>query len=122
MRKKPVRVRVAADGAPPLVTHARIDRAKAGESIRIEANAVDPSGVKSVNVRFRSVTQYQEYASIPMFPTGQDNRYSGEIPGHYLDPRWDFMYYIEAFDTMGNGTMYPDVEKEAPYIIVKLER
>jgi hypothetical protein len=32
------------------------------------------------------------------------------------------MYYIEVMDMAGNGCIYPDIEKEAPYVIVMLER
>ncbi len=122
VREEPIRVTVSHDTQPPLVTHARVSEATAGQPMILEASVVDPSGVKSVFVRCRSITQYQEYIRIPMRPTGSDNLYVAEIPGKYLDSRWDFMYFIEAFDTIGNGTIYPDFEKEAPYVIVKLRR
>jgi hypothetical protein len=32
------------------------------------------------------------------------------------------MYYIEATDRYGAGRIYPDLEKETPYIVVKLQR
>jgi len=122
VREPPVRVTVTSDDQPPRITHARVQQASARTPLRISATVVDPSGVQSVFVRCRSVTQYQEFAHVPMLPAGDSDRYEAEIPARFLDPRWDFMYYIEAFDTKGNGTMYPDMEKEAPYIIVKLRR
>ena len=32
------------------------------------------------------------------------------------------MYFIEAMDNEGNGRIYPDLNKETPYIVVKLQR
>jgi hypothetical protein len=44
------------------------------------------------------------------------------IPGDFVVPQWDLMFFIEAVDTLGNGRMYPDMETEMPYVIVKLDR
>jgi hypothetical protein len=30
------------------------------------------------------------------------------------------MYYIEAMDEHGNGRVYPDLEIETPYVVVKV--
>jgi len=30
------------------------------------------------------------------------------------------MYYIEAMDERGNGSIYPDLEKETPYVVVEV--
>ena len=38
------------------------------------------------------------------------------------DGKYDVMYFVEAFDKQGNGRMFPDMEKETPYIIVRLDR
>jgi dienelactone hydrolase len=32
------------------------------------------------------------------------------------------MYFIEVIDNRGNGKIYPDLEKETPYVVVKLQR
>jgi hypothetical protein len=31
------------------------------------------------------------------------------------------MYYIEAIDNAGNGRIYPDLERETPHVVVRLE-
>ena len=49
-------------------------------------------------------------------------RYIGTIPGQFVIPRWDVMYFVEALDEAGNGRMYPDLESEMPYVIVHLRR
>jgi len=37
-------------------------------------------------------------------------------------PEWDLMYFIEVMDHLGNGRLYPDLEVELPYVVVRLER
>jgi hypothetical protein len=39
-----------------------------------------------------------------------------------FDGKYDVMYLVEAMDRKGNGRMVPDLEAEAPYVMVKLER
>jgi hypothetical protein len=78
--------------------------------------------VKQVRLRYRSVNQHQDYRTLPMVRTGEGNRYKAVIPVEDVVPKWDLMYFIEAFDQAGNGGIYPDLETETPYIIVRLER
>jgi len=44
------------------------------------------------------------------------------VPAEHVDPKWDFMYFFEVMDNCGNGRIYPDLERETPYIVVKLQR
>ena len=48
--------------------------------------------------------------------------YEAVIPGIFIVPAWDLMYFVEAMDTPGNGRMYPDMDNEMPYVIVHLDR
>ena len=32
------------------------------------------------------------------------------------------MYFIEVIDGKGNGVIYPDLLREAPYVVVRLRR
>jgi hypothetical protein len=43
-------------------------------------------------------------------------------PGEFLGAQWDAMYFIEAIDSAGNGTIWPDFRREPPYVFVKLQR
>ncbi|MEK7404608.1 MAG: hypothetical protein AAB225_05825 [Acidobacteriota bacterium] len=117
----PARVTVYNDDQPPAVTVARITTARAGEPLVIRATATDTSGIGAVRLRYRGLNQYQEFAAIPMTPAGNDE-YVATIPAADVDPRWDLMYYVEAFDKQGNGKIYPDLEKETPYVVVRLSR
>ncbi|MFC1718744.1 hypothetical protein ACFL6S_34150 [Candidatus Poribacteria bacterium] len=117
-----IAVAVTNDNEPPVVKHSPITCAPAEKPLRISAEVSDPSGVKWVRLRYRSVTQYQDFQTLEMLPTGAKDQYQAEVPGEHLDPKWDFMYLIEVMDNRGNGKIYPDLETEAPYVIVRLER
>src|SRR5262249_8426494 len=80
------------------------------------------SGVKTVRLRYRSVNQYQDYRTLEMTPTGKKDQYQGVIPADHVVPKWDLMYFIEVIDNRGNGKIYPDLEKETPYVVVRLQR
>jgi dienelactone hydrolase len=75
-----------------------------------------------VRLRYRSVNQYQDYRTLEMTPAGKKDQYQAVIPAEHVLPKWDLMYFIEVIDNRGNGKIYPDLEKETPYVIVKLQR
>lgn len=113
-------VAVTTDTQAPQVTHEKVRSWRPGEALMLEARVSDESGVGPVYVRYRAVNQHQDFHRLRMLPTGRGNDYQAEIPGADVDGRWDFMYYIEAFDTHGNGRIYPDLEIETPYVVVDL--
>jgi hypothetical protein len=78
--------------------------------------------VKWVRLRYRSVNQHQDYRTLPMQPTGEKDRYRAVIPAEEIPPTWDLMYFIEAMDKAGNGHIHPDLNRETPYVVVRLQR
>jgi hypothetical protein len=68
------------------------------------------------------VNQREDYRTLPMAPTEAKDRYRAVIPAEDIPPTWDLMYFIEAMDNDGNGRIYPDLNKETPYVIVRLQR
>jgi dienelactone hydrolase len=110
------------DGEPPTLTSRPVTSAPAEKPLTVTAEARDQSGIKSVRLRYRSVNQYQDYRTLEMTPTGTRDQYQAVIPAEQVLPQWDLMYFIEAIDNQGNGTIYPDLEKETPYVVVKLQR
>src|SRR5690606_2299395 len=113
------RVPLTSDNDPPRLVHKAIEKCNAGKSLPIEATVTDPSGVKTVRVCFRPMTQYVPYQTLTLKREG--NRYVGTIPAECISDRYDFVYYFEAFDEAGNGAIYPDWEVENPYVMVKVE-
>jgi hypothetical protein len=112
------------DVEPPTVTHRPVTSAPAGKPLTIAALVTDPSGVKWVRLRYRSVNQHDDYRTLPMLPlpTGPPGRYEATVPCDQVVPQWDFMYYIEVMDHHGNGRIHPDLERETPYVVVRLVR
>ncbi|MEE8451891.1 MAG: hypothetical protein V3R99_08250 [Thermoguttaceae bacterium] len=118
----PIVVDVTRDGSAPMVTHTAIKTAPAEKPLRVVATVDDPSGVKWVRLRYRSVSQYEDYKTLDMRPTDKPHEYAAVVPGEHIPSQWDFMYFIEVMDNHGNGQIYPDLEKTMPYVVVKLER
>ena len=114
----------ASDGArpPPVVQHERILTAPAGQPLRIVARATDPSGMQSLRLRYRHVTQYEDYATLELRPTDRPDEYAATIPGDFMGTKWDVMYFIEAINRAGAGTSWPDFTREPPYVMVRVQR
>jgi hypothetical protein len=110
------------DGAAPVVVHQPVKTAPVGKPLTITAEVSDPSGVKWVRLRYRSVNQHEDYRTLPMLPAGGIDHYRAVIPAEDIAPAWDLMYFIEAMDNKSNGRIHPDLSKETPYIVVKLKR
>lgn len=110
------------DADPPRVALDRIETAPLKKALAVSVKAEDPSGIGFVNLRFRRVTQFEDYESVEMVLNRSTGRYEAEIPASMFDGKYDVMYFVEAMDAVGNGRMYPDMEVETPYVTVKLLR
>jgi hypothetical protein len=108
------------DAERPIVVHEPVLTAPAGKPLAVSAEVREPGRVKWVRLRYRSVNQQEDYRTLPMLPTGRSNQYRAVVPAEHLIPKWDFMYFIEVMSKMGVGTIYPDLERETPYIVVTL--
>lgn len=109
------------DREPPRVEHERVRTPRPGQPLRIVARVTDPSGVQSARLRYRHVTQFEDYATLDLQPSDQPNVFTATVPGDFLVPQWDFMYFLEVTDKAGNGANWLDLTKEMPYVIVKLK-
>jgi hypothetical protein len=121
-RVHPVVVAVTDDDEPPVLSHTPIRSAKPLEPLRIVAQVKDASGVNWVRVRYRGLSQHQDFRMLPMLPTGRNDEFEATIPAESIDPKFDFMYLFETMDERGNGKIYPDLAHETPYIVVKVGR
>ena len=102
--------------------HQPVTTAPAGKPLTITAEVRDASGVKWVRLRYRSVNQHQDYRTCRCCPPGKKDQYQAVIPAEDVPPTWDLMYFIEVMDKAGNGRIYPDLNRETPYIVVRLQR
>jgi hypothetical protein len=115
-------VTVTGDRVPPMATLLPVERVKPGQPLRVAARVTDPAGVKWVRLRYRHLTQFEDYETLEMTYDPKAEAYVAFIPGEFITPDWDMMYFIEAMDNHQNGRMYPDMEIETPYIVVELKR
>jgi hypothetical protein len=111
-----------ADTQPPTVKLVPAGKARPGEALLVAAHAEDASGIKSLRLRYRHVTQMEDYLTADMARDPKTGLYSAQIPGEFITAAQDVMYFVEAIDNAGNGRNYPDLETTAPYIVVPVER
>lgn len=104
------------------IEHTPVERAPAGEDLVLSARVRAAAGVKWVRVRYRAVNQTLDYATRPMTAEAGGEGFTVRIPADEIDPRFDFMYFIEVMDEAGRGHHHPDYEQATPYVVVKLDR
>lgn len=100
----------------------RIESAALGNPLIIKAWVSGNPGIKWVRLRYRSMNQKLDYSTLEMKPATEKDTYEATVPAEEIDPRFDFMYFIEVMSTNGKGKIYPDLNQETPYIMVKLKR
>ncbi|HVS51957.1 MAG TPA: hypothetical protein VHD62_06335 [Opitutaceae bacterium] len=110
------------DRAKPLVEHTPPHEATPGQPLRIVVRVSDPAAMRAVRLRYRHVTQFEDYATIEMQPTSERGMFAATIPGEFITSKWDVMYFVEAIDAAGHGTIWPDFAREAPYVILRVAR
>ena len=115
-----------ASGASPdelfQISHQPVTSAPVDHPLTVSVKVSAPAGVKWVRLRYRGVNQHQDYQSLPMLSAGEVDLYQATVPVEKINPQWDFMYLIEVMDNNGIGKIYPDLNKETPYVVVKLIR
>ena len=121
-KKDYLAVKGAMEQEAPTVTLERVSRAIPGKDLTINARVSDPSGVNWVRLRYRHLTQFEDYLTLEMKLDPDKGTYSAQIPGEFILPEWDLIYFIEAMDSLGNGCMIPDLELEMPYVIVRTSK
>jgi hypothetical protein len=97
-------------------------KAFAGKPVEITVKASAAAGIKWVHLQFRNVNQYLDYTMLPMKPTGVKDIYRVTIPAEKFDPKWNLQYLIEMMDNKNRGFIYPDLNKQTPYIVTSLVR
>jgi hypothetical protein len=121
-RKVPLEREHKEDTKPPAVSLPAPGKARPGQALTITARAQDPSGIKSLRLRYRHLTQFEDYLTADMTRDARTGAYTAQIPGDFITTKQDVMYFVETIDKAGNGRNYPDLEIEAPYVIVPVDR
>ncbi len=114
-------VLVSHDRTPPEVTHHVTPDWEQGKPFPLEVRVKDPSGVESVILYYRQTRQAMQYSVVTMQHVGGDT-YAAIVPGFMFTSEFDFMYFFETVDSVGNGIFYPDPDTTDPHLIVKVKR
>ena len=104
------------------VIHQPVASVNLGKSLIISVKVIAAAGVKWVNLKYRSVNQEEAYKTLPMMATIEKNVYKVTVPAEEVEAKWDFMYFIEMMDNNKSGSIYPDLNVQTPYFIVKVNR
>jgi hypothetical protein len=104
------------------IKHLPVLTAPVDKPLTISVKASSPVGIKWVHLLYRSVNQDIEYQTLPMLRMDEKDIYRAVVPAEQINPKWDFMYLIEIMANNGKGKIYPDLNIETPYIVVKLVR
>ena len=110
------------ENAPPLVKLLPVAAATPRQGLDVSVKVTAPSDLKSVRLRYRHLTQYEDYQTAAMAYHPETGVYTGNIPASFVTPEWDLMYFVEAVGKDGSGRIYPDLESETPYVIVPVRR
>ncbi|RLD91803.1 MAG: hypothetical protein DRJ29_13565 [Bacteroidetes bacterium] len=121
-KQDPIHVTLSTDEKAPEVRLERIPKAIQGRDLGVHALVSDPAGINWVRLRYRHLTQFEDYQTVDMQIDPATGLYHAIIPGDFIVPEWNLMYFVEALDSLGNGCMIPDLEKEMPYVIVQIEQ
>jgi hypothetical protein len=104
------------------ITDKPVGKHATDEPITIRIKVTAAVGIKWVHLRCRAVNQEQEYQTLPMLPSAEKDVYEATVPAAQINPEWDLMYLFEVMDNNNKGAVFPDVSKETPYHIIRLQR
>jgi hypothetical protein len=112
---------LAVAAALPQVTFDSAAAATPGQDLPVTIHIAPGTAIRSARLRYRHLTQYENYEAVDMAPGG-DGMFTARIPGAFITPAWDVMYFVEVIAADGRGRNYPDLDREAPYVIVPVRR
>lgn len=101
------------------VGHQSPGLAPKGKPFRIVLQIKATNGLQWARLLYREVNQYKEFNTVSLEPTGTPNEFAATIPGDFITGQWDLMYLFEVMDNQQHGAIYPDMDKETPYVVVK---
>ncbi len=119
-REGSLMVQIGHDSDRPVIQHEPVRSCEPGKPLHLSFAIRDTSPLSAARLHFRHLTQVEKYQVVDLVRTG--DRYEATIPGDFVTDSYDVMYYVEAVDRFGNGTFYPDPDRTAPYVVVKVRR
>jgi hypothetical protein len=116
-----VALAVGRDLEPPDIRHTPLQSCDAAAPLQLRFEVRDASALDVVRLHYRRLTQMEPFRTLDLTKTAA-GAYEATIPGDYITTRYDLMYYVEAVDHFGNAVFFPDPDRTAPYVVVKVRR
>ena len=116
----PQRVAVGDPVAPPWVEVERVGSVTPGRDLVVTAQVETVEELDWVRLYYRDLNQRELYTPLSM--ERHNGVWRATIPGSDIVSSWDLMYYVEVMDRLGNGAIGPDMNREAPYVVVPVDR
>ncbi len=113
-------VRIGLEPERPVIEHDPVGVAEPGQPLRLSFAVRGELPPAAARMYYRHLTQTEKYRVTDLARMG--DRYEATIPGDFVSTSYDLMYYVEVVDRAGNGTFYPDPDRTAPYVVVKVRR
>lgn len=104
------------------ITHQPVATAQPGQPVTIQIKVTAAAGLKWVRLLYRDVNQYKEFKTLDMQATGKKDVFRAVIPGEDITSKWDLMYLVEIMDRKKNGIIYPNLDTQTPYVVVKVSQ
>jgi hypothetical protein len=104
------------------IVHEPLKCTKLNSDLNFEVRVESKHTLKWVRLRYRAVTQFEDYKIKYMKGTENKASYKCTIESNEINPIFNFIYFIEVMDENGNGYIYPDLEETTPYYFVDFER
>ena len=99
----------------PVIEQVEASSFAAGSDFEVTFKVEYSQPLRSVNLYYRAMAQTHEWSTVAMQPLG-DGRYKATIAADDIDLDYDLLYYAEACGEVG-GTLWPDWQKQTPYIV-----
>lgn len=104
----------------PQIVHQRVKQVVPGSDVEIVAAVQSHAPLREAILHHRPMNQTLDWKQVPMKRI-PDGRFKATIPAEDLTEKYDHLYYIEA-RVAGGGTLWPNWEDTAPYVVLKTTR
>lgn len=104
------------------ISHEKVTELPVGQALKIRIKVSSPAGIKWVKLNHRSLNQDVDYKTIVMRGTAEPGVFEVSVSADEIAQEWDYMYLIRVMNNENHGIIYPDFNKETPYVVVHLKR
>src|SRR5262249_44922447 len=78
---------------PPRVRLEPVGKAQPSHDLGVAARAEAGPAIKSMRLRYRHLTQFEDYRTVDMSLDRASGLFVANIPGDFITPKWDLIYF-----------------------------